>query len=452
MEESLLGSQRSRENFIKEAKAVLENNDQGSYTIPAIGLYPHQWLWDSCFIAIGQRNYNVERAQLEILSLLRGQWSNGMLPHIIFSSEASFKRDRNLWRSKINPYSPDTPSTSGMTQPPMVAEAVVKIGEKLSISERRSWYRMVYPSLVNYHQWLYQDRDPHQEGLVLQIHPWETGLDNTPPWMSELHDHLLPWWIRLIEKSHLQWVITFFRRDTHMVAVEERFSNIEGLALYDAQRRIRRKGYNTNKILDHSLFAIEDLTFNCVFIRANEHLLRIAKSIKEEVPKELEENIERSRSALDQLWDPYASQYFSRDFITHRLIKVPSIAAFMPLYSGCVSEERAKAIVALLENHLLFGLPYPVPSVPANSSWFKPMNYWQGPTWVNTNWLIIDGLKRYGYHQLAQKLTDTTLELVSRHGFHEYFNPINGHKAGADNFSWTASLTIDFLANQQKKN
>lgn len=71
--------------IIEAARQVLEHNDRGEYTVPGARLYPHQWLWDSCFIAIGMRHYDVERAKTEIYSLLKGQWANGMLPNIIFN-------------------------------------------------------------------------------------------------------------------------------------------------------------------------------------------------------------------------------------------------------------------------------------------------------------------------------------------------------------------------------
>jgi neutral trehalase len=235
-----------------------------------------------------------------------------------------------------------------------------------------------------------------------------------------------------------------------MVAVEERFSNIEGLALYDAQRRLRRKSYSIDKVLDHTLFAIEDLTFNCIFIRANELLEKIAKVIDEELPEELVSDIKRSRESLEQVWDPHAGQYFSRDFITHRLIREPSIATLMPLYAGNISNERAEQLVNLIENPKVFGLPFPIPSVPGNSPWYKPKNYWQGPTWVNTNWLIIDGLKRYGYKELADKIAAKSIELVEKNGFYEYFSALDGDKAGTNNFSWSAALTIDLLSNKKK--
>jgi neutral trehalase len=206
------------------------------------------------------------------------------------------------------------------------------------------------------------------------------------------------------------------------------------------QRRLRRKAYNINKILDHNLLSIEDLAFNSMFVRANSHLRDIAKAIREELPEGLEGRMEKTEKALEELWDPYSSQYYSRDFVTHRLLKVPTIAGLLPLYAGTVSPERARQLVSLIENEHIFG---PVPSVPVNSFWFQPKLYWQGPTWVNINWLIIDGLKRYGFKEHAAALRESTLEMIQKSGCYEYFDPLTGEGAGAADFSWTAALAID---------
>ncbi len=436
--------------LLEQAKIVLHDNDHGHYTMPAKGLYPHQWLWDSCFTAIGLRHLDVERAKIEIMSLLRGQWSNGMVPGMILDDSPHYRTDRNLWRSWISPYSPDDVTTSGITQAPMLAEAIVLIGEKLPLVERRTWYKLTYPHILAYHEWLYDERDPHNEGLVLQVHPWETGLDNSPPWMHELHDHQLPWWIRAIEKTHADKVIALFRRDGHYAPINERFSTIEALAMFDIQRRLRRKNYDIDRILNHSLFAIEDLAFNCIFIRANEHLRHIATSIRKELPAELHSDMAKSAKGLEELWDPYTSQYYPRNFVTHNLIKEPSVSTLLPLYAGTISRERAAVLVKMLESDKLFGPAYPAPSVPLESSFFDPQRYWQGPTWVNTNWLIIDGLKRYGYKDHAEALTESTLEMISKNGIAEYYNPLTGAPLGADNFSWTAALAIDLLKTPQK--
>ncbi len=428
-----------------QAAAVLQMNDRGTYTVPAANLYPHQWLWDSCFIAIGRRWLDVDRAQVELTSLLRGQWSNGMLPHMIFNSDPHYRRDREVWRSWLSSYSPDDVATSGITQPPMFAEAVWCVGERLSATERKTWFKQMLPSLVAYHDWLYLDRDPHQEGLVLQVHPWETGLDNTPPWMAELHEHLMPAWIRAIRATHTDGLIGLFRRDVHYVPPGQRFSTLEALSLFDAQRRLRRKVYDTNAILKHGLFAIEDLTFNCILIRANARLQEIAKAVHFTLPDHLQENIAKSEHALESLWDEYARSYWSRDFVTHRLLKRASIATLMPLYAGSISKERAALLVKQLEDDKKFGPTYPVPSVPLDSPDFDPVRYWQGPSWLNTNWLIIDGLERYGYADHAAALRETSLEMVAKGGCAEYFDPTTAEPLGADNFSWTAALVVDML-------
>lgn len=428
------------------AANVLARNDRdGLYTVPGAKLYPHQWLWDSCFIAIGLRHLDVERAKTEILSLLRGQWSNGMLPNIIFNDDRRYAADRNAWCSWVSPQSPDNVATSGITQPPMLAEAIVRVGAKLSLSERRLWYKSVWPALVAYHQWLYTERDPHAEGLILQIHPWEVGMDNTPPWMAYLQEHQLPGWIRVLQKLHLVGVAGAFRRDVQTVPLDERFETIEVLALFDTQRRLRRKAYDINLILDHSLFLIEDLAFNSILIRANQHLNDIATTIGAEVPDLLESRMKLTASALEQLWDEYDTQYYSRDFITHKLLKEPSVASLLPLYAGSISQERASALVKSLENDEQYGPVFPLPSTAVNSKWFQPMRYWQGPTWLNINWLVIDGLKRYGFEAHAAALQDLSLELVEKSGFSEYYDPITGEPLGTDNFSWTAALALDML-------
>ncbi|HUB92890.1 MAG TPA: trehalase family glycosidase [Verrucomicrobiae bacterium] len=437
--------QPTKPDLLAEATNVLHTNDRGDYTVPAENLYPHQWLWDSCFIAIGLRWLSVDRAQAELISLLRGQWSNGMLPHMIFNPDRHYARDRSLWRSWVSPYSPDGVATSGITQPPLLAESVWQVGQRLPAAERKRWLTYMLPSLQAYHEWFYAERDPHREGLVLQLHPWETGLDNTPPWMHELHEHLMPSWIRAIRASHTDTIFNLFRRDLHYVPPGQRFSTVEVLSLYDAQRRLRRKLYDTDRILDHGLFAIEDLTFNCIFIRAGIRLREIAQAVKHELPVELLENMKKSEHALDALWDEYAERYWSRDFVTHRLLKAPSIATLMPLYAGSISKERAAKLVKLLENDTQFGPAYPIPTVPLDSHDFDPRRYWQGPSWLNTNWLIIDGLKRYGYSDHAAALRETSLEMVQQSGFAEYFDPNTGEPLGAHNFSWTAALTIDLL-------
>jgi hypothetical protein len=424
--------------------SVLKQNDRGTHTSPA-KFYPHQWLWDSAFIAIGLRHINPERAAEELAGLLRGQWANGMIPHMIFSNGREYRLERDAWRSWLSPFAPDNLATSGITQPPVIADAVMRVAEKLPLEYRNEFLRIMYEPLVRYHEWIYAERDPHNEGLALQIHPYEVGLDNTPPWVLQLYEHSRPWWIALIENLRLQKLVNFIRRDTRKVNPGQRISSLEALLLWDVIRRLRRKNYDIDKILHRSDFCTQDITFNSILVRNNTQLINIAKLIRRKLPEELLEKFKHSEEALEKLYDEGTGQYYSRDFITHKLIVEPSIGTFMPLYAGKVSKERAKHLVKLLMDHRTYWLHHPIPSVPLNSSFFDSDRYWQGPSWVNTNWLIIDGLKRYGFDAEADELTKRTLEMVSLSGPYEYFDPIDGRGLGAEDFSWTAALAIDLL-------
>lgn len=430
--------------LIDKAREVLKQNDRGTHTVPAEDLYPHQWLWDSCFIAIGLRHVNIERAQTELESLLRGQWSNGMLPDMIFN-EGALGIDHLLWDSAMSPYSPRSHATSGITQPPMLAEAVLKVGKKLPVHERRAWFKTMLPRIVLFHEWLYRERDPHHEGLITLIHPYESGLDNSPPWVEELYRRGIPWWAKLSGKFRLEFLVNILRRDIRYSSASQRMSNVEALSFFAALRRLRRKGYDSEKILERPYLAVQELLFNCIFIRANSALSEIAKVAGEKLPQALENNINKSEKALETLWDEQTGIYYSRSYTSGELIIEPTIAALMPLYAGCIDAERAERLVQLLHKRQYFKANWPVPSVPVNSHYFNPIRYWQGPTWVNTNWLIIEGLHRYGFSEEADALSKRTLELVDKNGFAEYFNPINGEPHGAGKFSWSAALAIDLL-------
>jgi Glycosyl hydrolase family 63 C-terminal domain len=437
------------EDLLRRAKQILAQNNKGTWTQPAPDVYPNQWFWDSCFVAIGLAQYQPQRAIRELRSLCAGQWQNGMIPHQIFHAEHHL--GSRLWRSDISPDSPPTVSTSGITQPPLLAEAVWRIGEKLSKDKRRELFEEFYPRIVKYHMWLYGERNPHEEGLVVLLHPWETGMDDAPPWIQELRLHSTPFWIRMIDKFQVDRLIDVIREEAQHETIDERMSTLDALRLYNVVRRLRRKKYQSDLILKHSIFAIEDLSFNCILLRNNEILEDIAKVLHRHLPKELRIQSARAKLALEDLWDGRANQYYSRNFITDQLIKTPTIASLMPLYSRAVSTERAALLVEQLKNEKQYWLNYPVPTVPQGSPFFSEVHYWQGPTWINTNWLLIEGLRHYGYDELADILLERSIKLVRQSGFREYFSPYDGTGAGANNFSWTAALVIEMIMHKHKK-
>ncbi len=414
------------------AAAVLARNDIGGWTRPAPALYPHQWLWDSCFIAIGLSHVNPARAATELRSLLRGQWQNGMLPHMIYSRRLPYNLEGTLWGT--GRLSPRGLRTSGISQPPMLAIAAQTVAAALPLAERHAFIKDILPGTIAFHEWIYRERDPHNTGLAAVLHSWESGMDDIPYW-TEAMDRL--------PRLPLRWR---WLREYRRVRADERSTTHDLQHMLSLALILKHYRYDSRQVIDSSSVVLQDLVFNSVLASANESLERLAEAAGETLPEGLHQRFAPTRRALESLWDSETHQYYTRDVHSGQLVMVPSIATFMPLFAGTASPAHADHLRHLLVSAGKGEVAYPVPTVPSGSPHFEPKRFWRGPVWINMNWFIIRGLERYGFTAEAGSLRDSTLKLVSQSGFREYFNPLNGDGLGGDNFSWTAALTLDLLA------
>jgi hypothetical protein len=155
--------------LIMRAKGVLEGNWLGQSTKPSPHLYPHQWNWDSGFIAIGCARYNQERAQQELSTLFDAQWKNGMLPQIVFNPDAlgGYFPEPEFWQCERSSNYPEGKLTSGISMPPVQAIAARRIYEYASDRQKvMYWLEDIYPRILALHNYFYRERDPAREGLV----------------------------------------------------------------------------------------------------------------------------------------------------------------------------------------------------------------------------------------------------------------------------------------------
>jgi hypothetical protein len=422
------------DGLVAGARAVLERNRCGTYTCPSRRLYPHQWLWDSCFTAIGIARFDPRRAAEELRSLFRGQWADGMLPHMLFADDDDVG-SRRVWRSRTRAGAPPGVATSCITQPPIVALAVERVAGALGDRERDAFVTEVVPKVVDYHRWLFRERRLDGSPLLTLIHPWECGLDTTPPWMHALRDWRMPWWLRAAERLQLARVLRALRYDTRQLPASERASDDDGLRMLALAMHLARHDFSLRELPRDNSVLIEDVGFNAFFAAANQSLRALGADIGD-----LDPLIDAHRDALELLWHSPTGQYCSRDAVTHAPLLEPTVATFLPLL---VSDAHTDELVSLLREPTSFWPEFPVPSVPLDATDFEETRYWMGPTWVNTNWAVIEGLRRRGHDELATELRERVLEMVYANGYAEYFSPRTGSEHGAPEFSWTAALTID---------
>ena len=429
---------------VNEAKEVLLSNYQpGGFTIPSKGLYPFQWKWDAGFIAIGLAHFDIEKAKTEISTLLKAQWKNGMIPHIVFHTDTdTYFPGKDFHQSNLSKQAnPDYPST-GMVQPPVLGFVLEKLLE--IATDKNDMLAFIGEQLdkVYYnHEYFYTHRDVNQEGLAYIYHNWESGTDNSPMWDAI--------W-ETMDPPHYK----FERRDTTHVDPEQRPTNRE----YDHYLHLieiaKKYHYEDAKIAAHSPFLVLDPLFNALLIKSNESLLALYQKlgIDNQKTKNLRQWQEKAINAFNKkLWSPTHGAYVHYDLRNQKQLPYISSSSFAPLFAPIVPPEKLVALNQTFQEKFSAANLYCCASFDPTHNGFNPKRYWRGPVWINMNWIIYHGFKRAGAIQTANRIKEDSITLIEKFGFKEYFDPRKKLENtteggyGGDNFSWSAALYLDLI-------
>ncbi|MFE5952182.1 hypothetical protein ACFQ7G_17590 [Streptomyces massasporeus] len=420
------------------AAAVLEASWTGTSTVPSRGLYPHQWSWDSAFIAIGLRHLSPLRAQTELETLLAAQWADGRIPHIVFNPSVpldAYFPSPDFWCSSTAGCSagaPRTVQTSGIVQPPVHALAawLVHLADP-GLSRARGFLTRAYPRLAAWHGYLLHRRDLGGGGLVSVVHPWEQGMDNSPCWDRPL-SRVTPAPAR-----------SFRRADLDHGAPEDRPTDLDYGRYVRLAADYRDRGYDDGP----GDFAVEDPAFNALLAASEYALDRIAHELGV-TGSARRARAERLTAALvERLWEPAAGMFLCRDVRAGELIPERGVSGLIPLLLPALPRDLAATLVRTMcgPHFGLGGTTRLIPSYDLLGEAFDPHRYWRGPAWFNTNWLLERGLRRHGERGRADALRKGMLHTAGASGFAEYVDPYTAQACGVTGFGWTAALTLDLL-------
>ena len=433
------------------AERVLRHNDAGGWTRPGRSLYPHQWSWDSAFIAIGLAHLDARRAASELETLFDHQWKSGKVPHIVFDPHApagSYFPGPDYWNHAAS--SLDVPAnTSGLCQPPVHAIAALRIWESArglrQIHLAHGFLRSIYPKLLSWHRYLAGARDPEGSGLVTIFHPWESGTDNSPRWDAALANvkvgDLAPY-----TRRDLQHVEDASQRPTD--AEYDRY-----LWLVESIKQVRCED---EAIYEEHPFLVKDALFSSVLVAANEALLEIAEVVgaSEDECLEIEGSISRGLRGLETLWEPDLGLYLDYDLRAGRPLRALTVAGFSPLVAGHLGCGRLETLLQTLDSPAFAGGPDLCWDLPPSTSpddpGFHPRSYWRGPVWPVMNWLLCWSLERAGEAERAENMRRASLEQLACGGFGEYFEPVSGEPMGSVDQSWSAAVALDWLADEDQ--
>ncbi|WP_417693606.1 MGH1-like glycoside hydrolase domain-containing protein [Roseibium sp.] len=414
----------------RAAHDILIGNDLGGYTVPTKGLYPYQWNWDSVFVALGFATFDLDRAWRELETLFEGQWTDGMVPHILFrKNDPGYFPGPSVWQTSHEPF-----PTSGHSQPPVAAIAVRDMFEKAPTDENAERAKGLFPKLMAFHRWWATYRDPSGEGSVAIIHPWESGRDNLPDWDEPLS---------LVDVSRID---AYERKDTTHVDASMRPLKQD----YDRYMAIlqsgRAVGWDPHKVVENSPFLVADPAITMILLRANRDLLALAERLgfqRERV--EIQGWIARLERGVASLWNETVQAYTTKNLRSGVFGAGVSSAAFLAPFAG-ISDPK---VLDPMRNHfdrIAGKVTYMVPSYDPDYEGFEHMRYWRGPVWAVVNYMIARGLREQGDTLRAERVRQDTANLVAKSGFAEYFSPIDGTGAGGRSFSWTAAVWLAWVS------
>lgn len=175
---------------------------------------------------------------------------------------------------------------------------------------------------------------------------------------------------------------------------------------------------------------------NAMLVMEAKSLSAMAKELGFKSEEKLYADLASQRSALVEkyLWDPETEFYYnvykenqSFTFRKQNDLKIREIIGFLPLWAGISSKERASDLMKTMRDPLEFGRPFGIPTLSASSDYYNPIGYWNGPVWVQWEYLMYRGLNDYGYKKDASQLLSRVLDnmiwhLKKDHVFWEFYS------------------------------
>jgi hypothetical protein len=364
------------------ARRVLTTSwrEQDGFCPPNPQVYPHQWLWDSCFHAIAWAALGDARSATELASCLSGQLPHGFVPHMRYLGPSE-NRGPLLDRSSF-------------TQPPIYAHAA-RVVRDAGFPVSAAVVGQVEAAL----EWLWANRST-PDGLLFVLHPWESGSDDSPRWDS---------WVGISPYSHQayseldRWLVGETLFDRYGAAVSSR------------------------------AFQCAPVAFNAFASHAAAELFALSGN-----PKWQRRASDLAEAIDGCLWDDRQGLWRDQAIVGGGpSVDIPTLDGVLGALSTDDADKAGRALDQLVDDHR-FGAPYGLAFVPRGESCFDPDAYWRGPAWPQLNYMLWIAARRCARPLIASTIATTSVRAALTSGFAEYWNPLSGQGLGAVPQGWAA--------------
>lgn len=343
--------------------------------------------WDTFFSALMGATYSKQTAYYQIDAIFQEMTSDGMIPN--FGSQRGGSPDRS--------------------QPPVGSYCLLKLYWQF---QDKSLLNKYYPLLCRWNTWWFQNRDGNQDGLL------EWGSNPNPEGIRNGY---------------------FDNGNTMLCAMYE--SGLDNSPMYDDVSFNTQT--HTMELADVGLNSLYALDCKCL-AQISDILGHTKQSLA------FSSEYKRMKQLMnDTMYDAGLHMYCNLHWNGQKDTRF-SPTNFYPFIAGIPSPEQAENMIKLhLTNPKEFWGDYVIPSISMNSPAFQDQDYWRGRIWGPMNYLVYEGLKQSGLHDIAYEFACKSLNLFRKewqeeNHIHENYNAITGDgddKPNADPFyTWGALL------------
>jgi alpha,alpha-trehalase len=166
---------------------------------------------------------------------------------------------------------------------------------------------------------------------------------------------------------------------------------------------------------------------------------------------------EKRKAAIDKyMWDEKEQFFVDYDFRRHKRTGRITLAGVYPLFVKVASPAQAKAVAKRIEEDFLKKGGLITTLANTGQQWDSPNG------WAPLQWVTIQGLREYGYHDLADKIktawVKTCVDVYKSEGkMVEKYNVVHPDKLGGggeyvlqDGFGWTNGVLTALIAEDDK--
>lgn len=430
-------------------KLILDNYFAGKqkWIAPGPPHYLDAALWDSCFQFLvcyflsTTEEMGEEKskklliiAEKEIANFTATQKPSGMIPHSLFLKPFNwFEKYLYFFGERVYFFKPNF--SSDYTQPPILPQV-------LEMTENQDLMRKYLPVTIKFYNYLIHEQ--MDKGLLFQVHPHETGTDNS------LSNEYCLGMLGMLEKISRG---KRFQKVQEIQYLIQRWGRIIRLDI-----EYKKRKWDIQEIKKSKLFLIKTILSNCLF---SQGLRSLSRMIKSDYYLKLATQVESQ--IIKKMWDPTTNFFYDLDGKDEQ-IKLMAATGLIPLILAGLPKDMSEKLYLHLVNKNEFSTNHPIPSVPVNSPFFNPDRdftcNWQGASWKVLNWLIVQGLliqylnypEKKKYAISAYKIIKADIKDIVNQGFYENYNPYSGEGLRVKNFGSFSLLpaiypeTVRFIA------